>query len=37
MDILKESLDIYFQLDCMNEFISGTKENPCAYYEGTGK
>lgn len=31
MDILKENPDIYFQLDCVNEFIARTKENPCAY------
>lgn len=31
MDILKENPNIYFQMDCVNEFITGTKENPCAY------
>lgn len=31
MDILKENPNVYFQLDCVNEFIAGTKKNPCAY------
>lgn len=31
MDILKENPNVYFQMDCVNEFITGTKENPCAY------
>lgn len=31
MDILKENPNVYFQLDCVNEFITGTRENPCAY------
>lgn len=31
MDILKTNLNIYFQMDCVNEFIAGSHENPCAY------
>lgn len=31
MDILKENPNIYFQMDCVNEFIRGTRENPCSY------
>lgn len=31
IDILKENPNVYFQMDCVNEFITGTKENPCAY------
>lgn len=31
MDILKENPNVYFQMDCVNEFITGTKENLCAY------
>ena len=31
IDILKENPNVYFQMDCVNEFITGTKEHPCAY------
>lgn len=31
IDILKENPNVYFQMDCVNEFIARTKENPCAY------
>ena len=31
MDILKENPNVYFQMECVNEFITGTKENLCAY------
>lgn len=31
MDILKENPNVYFQMDCVNEFITGSRENPCAY------
>ena len=31
IDILKENPNVYFQMDCVNEFITGTKENLCAY------
>lgn len=31
MDILKENPNVYFQMDCANELLAGTKENPCAY------
>lgn len=23
--------DVYFQMDCVNEFIKGTSERPCSY------
>lgn len=31
MDILKKNPDIFFQMDCVNELIPGSKENPCVY------
>lgn len=31
MDILRTNPNIYFQMDCVNEFITGSHENPCAY------
>lgn len=31
MDILKENPNVYFQMDCVNEFVAGSKDNPCAY------
>lgn len=31
MDILKKNPDVFFQMDCINELIPGTKENPNAY------
>ncbi len=31
MDILKANPNIYFQMDCINELVPGTAENPCAY------
>lgn len=31
MDIWKENPNVYFQMDCVNEFITGSQENPCAF------
>lgn len=31
MKLLKENPNVFFQMDCGNEFIAGTQENPCAY------
>ena len=31
IDVLRNNPDICFQMDCVNEFIQGTAENPCAY------
>lgn len=31
MDILRKNPAVYFQMDCVNEFIKGTAENPCSY------
>ncbi len=31
IDILKKCPSVYFQMDCVNEFIAGTSDNPCAY------
>ena len=31
IDVLKENPEVCFQMDCVNEFIVGTDENPCAY------
>lgn len=31
MDILKENPSVYVQMNCVNEFISGSRESPCAY------
>ncbi len=31
MDILRKNPNVYFQMDCVNEFIRGTRENPCSY------
>lgn len=30
-DILRENPNIYFQMDCANEPVFGSKENPCAF------
>lgn len=31
IDILRNNPDVYFQMDCVNEFIKGTSERPCSY------
>lgn len=31
IDILLANPDVYFQMDCVNEFIKGTPERPCSY------
>lgn len=31
IDILKENPNVYFQMDCVNEFIPGSAERPCAF------
>lgn len=31
MDILRGNPSVYFQMDCVNEFIAGSAENPCDY------
>ena len=31
IDILRANPDVYFQMDCVNEFIKGTPERPCSY------
>lgn len=31
IDVLRSNPDIYFQMDCVNEFIEGTSERPCSY------
>lgn len=31
MDILRKNPTVYFQMDCANELIQGTTENPCSY------
>ena len=31
MDILRHNPEAFFQMDCVNEFIQGTKEDPCAF------
>ena len=31
MDILRKNPNVYFQMDCVNEFIRETRENPCSY------
>lgn len=31
MNALKENPSVYFEMNCVNEFIKGSKENPCAY------
>ncbi|MDD4564371.1 MAG: pyridoxamine 5'-phosphate oxidase family protein [Eubacteriales bacterium] len=31
IDIFKKNPSVYFQMDCINEFIEGTLENPCDY------
>lgn len=31
MEVLKENPNVYFQMDCVNEFIAGSRENPCAF------
>ena len=31
IDILRNNPNVYFQMDCVNEFIEGTSERPCSY------
>lgn len=31
IDILRKNPSVYFQMECVNEFIRGTQENPCSY------
>lgn len=31
IDILRKNPSVYFQMDCANELIRGTHENPCGY------
>lgn len=31
IEILRNNPDVYFQMDCVNEFIKGTSERPCSY------
>lgn len=31
IDILRNNPNVYFQMDCVNEFIKGTSERPCSY------
>ena len=31
IDILRNNSNVYFQMDCVNEFIEGTSERPCSY------
>ena len=31
MEILKENPSVYVQMNCVDEFISGSYENPCAF------
>ncbi|MDO4171879.1 MAG: pyridoxamine 5'-phosphate oxidase family protein [Prevotellaceae bacterium] len=31
IDILRDNPNVYFQMDCVNEFIKGTSERPCSY------
>lgn len=31
IDILRKNPAVFFQMDCVNEFIRATKENPCSY------
>lgn len=31
IDILRNNPYVYFQMDCVNEFIKGTSERPCSY------
>ena len=31
MEILKENPSVYVQMNCVDEFISGSHENPCAF------
>lgn len=31
MEILKEKPSVYVQMNCVDEFISGSHENPCAF------
>ena len=31
MEILKENSSVYVQMNCVDEFISGSYENPCAF------
>ena len=31
MEILKENPYVYVQMNCVDEFISGSHENPCAF------
>lgn len=31
IDILRNNSNVYFQMDCVNEFIEGNSERPCSY------
>lgn len=31
IDILRKNPNVYFQMDCVNEFIAGTPQKPCSY------
>lgn len=31
IDILRNNPNVYFQMDCVNEFIEGTSVRPCSY------
>ncbi len=31
IDILRKNPSVYFQMDCSNELVEGTPDNPCAY------
>ena len=31
IDILRNNPNVYFLMDCVNEFIEGTSERPCSY------
>lgn len=31
LNILHDNPDVYFQMDCINEFVKGTSERPCSY------
>lgn len=31
IDILRKDPHVYFQMDCVNQLVRGTRENPCGY------
>lgn len=31
MEVLRENPSVYFEMNCINEFVRGSRENPCAY------